>query len=99
MQSTTGCDSLSCSGVLGNTSHVADELFTLEHILVLTLAHQNPAPFMPLLLSIESMYSRCVALCAQGQSHRQLKPLLLLLLLPLHHPVSMRRQVLQKLRL
>lgn len=44
MQSTTGCDSLSCSCVLGNTSHVADELFLLEHILVLTLAHQNP-PF------------------------------------------------------
>ncbi len=47
IQSTTGCDSLSCSGVLENTSHVADELFILEHILVLTLAHQHPAPFMP----------------------------------------------------
>ena len=44
LQSTTGCNSLSCSCVLGNTSHVADELSPLEHILVLTLAHQNP-PF------------------------------------------------------
>jgi hypothetical protein len=97
IQSTTRCHSLSCSGVLGNTSHVADELFTLEHILVLILAHQDPAPFLPLLLSIESMYSQCTGFSVQGQSHLQLK---LLLLLPLQHlrPASLRSQVLQKLR-